>query len=306
MDSYLDPEQRRNGDKPDPRSATESQQSEPAAGDRQYHDAPGQSPLLAATESQEAAAEKRHECREGMQHAEWLTSLGMVSATLARELIQPLSIVQLVIQDASAKLERLDCPDVVRQDLQDALTACLRIGEVVNRFRDFARLPGRQKEIEVYIHHVAERTIRLLEQRAKQAKVRLWSENLDTLPAIRMRENDLDHLFLALAQNAVQAADGIKDCHLLISGTLQEDTVILQFQDNCSGIEPVHLPRIFEPFFTTKPSGKGIGLGLCIARRIVCQRGGQISVESQRGEGTTFTVTLPRELSPTGGGRYVR
>jgi signal transduction histidine kinase len=109
-----------------------------------------------------------------------------------------------------------------------------------------------------------------------------------------MRENDLDQLFFALSQNAVHAADGTKDCRLVITGTLEEDRIVLTFQDNCGGIEPVHLPRIFEPFFTTKPSGKGTGLGLCIARQIVAQKGGHISVQSQRGEGATFTVILPR------------
>jgi signal transduction histidine kinase len=121
-----------------------------------------------------------------------------------------------------------------------------------------------------------------------------------------MPENDLDQVFFALVQNAVQAADGIKDRHLFITGTLQDDRVVLQFQDNCGGIDPAHLPRIFDPFFTTKPSGQGTGLGLCIARRIVCRRGGQISVSSQQGEGTTFTVTLPCARRPGTGGRYVR
>jgi two-component system sensor histidine kinase HupT/HoxJ len=120
-----------------------------------------------------------------------------------------------------------------------------------------------------------------------------------------MRENELDDLFFALVQNAVQAADGTKDRRLLITGTLQGDMVVLRFQDDCGGIEPTHVPRIFEPFFTTKPSDQGSGLGLCIARRIVCQRGGQITVESRYGEGTAFTVTLPREASPGTGGQYV-
>jgi C4-dicarboxylate-specific signal transduction histidine kinase len=230
----------------------------------------------------------------------------VIIATLAHELAQPLSVVRLMIQDASAELAKLNCPDTVRQDLQAGLAACSSIDEIVGRVREFARPPGKPKEVEVCIQHVAERTFRLLGQSAKRAKVKLWTENLDALPAVRMRENELDQVFFALAQNAVQAADGRKDRHLLITGTRQEDMILLQFQDNCGGIDPVHLPRIFEPFFTTKPAGQGTGLGLCIARRIVCQRGGQISVESQHGEGTTFTVTLPRVSTPGTGGRYVR
>jgi PAS domain S-box-containing protein len=251
------------------------------------------------------AQQELHGCDGSTPRAEQLASLGMIGATLAHELAQPLSVVQLATQNALAELERLTCPDVVKRDLQAGLAACSRIGEIVGRFRGLARLPGKAKETEVHIPQVAERTFRLLEQSAKQAKVRFGTENLDALPAVRMRESDLDDLFFALVQNAVQAADGAKERRLLITGTLQGDAVVLRFQDDCGGIEPAHLPKIFEPFFTTKPSDKGAGLGLCIARRIVCQRNGQISVESRYGEGTTFTVTLPREASPGAGGRYV-
>jgi C4-dicarboxylate-specific signal transduction histidine kinase len=260
----------------------------------------------AASDDQEAITERRDGDHEGVRHIEWLASLGMVSATLAHELVQPLSVVRLAIQDAGAKLEGLDCPEAVGQDLQDALTACSRISEIVVGFGELARRPGKPKEVEVHIQRVAERTIRLLEPSAKQAKLRLQTENLDALPALTICENDLEQLFFALAQNAVQAADGVKDRYLLITGALQEDKVILRFQDNCGGIDPAHLPRVFEPFFTTKPPGKGTGLGLCIARRIVCQRGGQVSVDSHSGEGTTFTVTFPRAASPGTGGRYIR
>ncbi len=242
---------------------------------------------------------------ESMQGTERLASLGMIGATLAHELAQPLSVVRLAIQNAMAELERLTCPDVVKRDLQAGLAACARINEIAGRFRDLARPPRKAKETEVHIPQVAERAFRLLERSADQARVRFGTENLDALPVIRMRETELDDLFFALVQNAVQAADGVKDRHLLVTGALQGDTIVLRFQDNCGGIEPAHLPRIFEPFFTTKPSDKGTGLGLCIARRIVYQRGGQISVESRYGEGTTFTVTLPREASPGTGGQYV-
>jgi C4-dicarboxylate-specific signal transduction histidine kinase len=245
------------------------------------------------------------EAEKSMPRGEQIASLAMASAALAHELAQPLSVVQLAMQNARAELEKQTYPDVVKHDLQAALAACARIGEIMGRFRDLAQPPGKAKDTEVHILPVAERTFRLLEESGRQARVTFRTENLDALPAVRLRENELDDLFFALAQNAVQAAHGTKDRHLLITGALQGDMVVLRFQDDCGGIEPAHLARIFEPFFTTKPAGKGTGLGLCIARRIVCQRGGQITVESQYGEGTTFTVTLPRELSPRAGGQYV-
>ncbi len=244
-------------------------------------------------------------CDDNGPRAERLAALAMIIATLAHELAQPLSVVQLATQNAMAELEKLSCPDVVKRDLQAGVAACARIREIAGRFRDLARPPGKTNETDVHLPQVAERTFRLLEQSARQAKVRLGTENLEALPAIRMCASDLDDLFFALAQNAVQAADGTKERHLVIAGALQGDAIVLRFQDNCGGIDPAHLPKIFEPFFTTKPADKGTGLGLCIVRRIVCHRGGQISVESRYGEGTTFTVTLPREASPGAGGRYV-
>ena len=246
-----------------------------------------------------------HGSGESQEHTERLASLGMISAALTHELMQPLSVVQLATQNVIAELERLTCPDVVRQDLQAGLAACRRIGGIVGRFRELVRPPGKTKETEVHIPLAVERTFRLLERSAAQARVSFGTENLDALPAIRMGENELEDLLFVVVQNAVQAADGAKERRLLVTGVLQEDAVVLRFQDDCGGIKPEHLSRIFEPFFTTKPSDKGTGLGLCIARHFVCQRGGQISVESRYGEGTTFTVTLPRESRPGAGGQYV-
>jgi C4-dicarboxylate-specific signal transduction histidine kinase len=233
------------------------------------------------------------ERRANVQQAERLTALGMTSVTLAHEITQPLSVVQLVIQNTLAELERLNPPAVVKQDLQAGLAACSKITAIINRLRDVARPPAKVREAEVSVARTAQWTVRVLEGSAHQAKVVLRTVDLETLPPVQMRENELEQIFFALAQNAVQAADGTRDRSFVMSGAIQGDQIVLRFQDDCGGIAPAHLPRLFEPFFTTKPRGQGTGLGLCIARRIVRQRGGQIAVESEFGRGTTFTVTLP-------------
>jgi C4-dicarboxylate-specific signal transduction histidine kinase len=167
---------------------------------------------------------------ESMQRAERLASLGMISAAVAHELAQPLSVVQLALQNALAELEKQTYPDTVKHDLQAGLAACARIGEITGRFRDLARPPGKARETDVHVLQVAERTLRLLEQSARQARVAIRAENLDALPAVRMRENELDDLFFALVQNAVQAADGAKERRLLVTGALQGDMVVLRFE----------------------------------------------------------------------------
>jgi signal transduction histidine kinase len=74
--------------------------------------------------------------------------------------------------------------------------------------------------------------------------------------------------------------------------------VRLEFSDDGSGIPPDTLTRIFDPFFTTKPVGKGTGLGLSISHGIVERHGGTLSVESEPGRGTTFTLDLPLDAEP--------
>lgn len=135
--------------------------------------------------------------------------------------------------------------------------------------------------------------MRLLNNSASKCRVTLGTSGLDDLPAVHASQEDLEQLFFALAQNAIQATDGKKDCHFNIVGKHTDDCVELQFKDDCSGIAQENLDRIFEPFFTTKPPGAGTGLGLCVVQRVVAHAGGSLRVESQLGRGTTFLVTLP-------------
>ena len=69
----------------------------------------------------------------------------------------------------------------------------------------------------------------------------------------------------------------------------------LLVSDSGQGIEEENLSRIFEPFFTTKPEGKGTGMGLAVSYGIISRHGGQIEVESEVGEGSTFIIRLPKE-----------
>ena len=71
--------------------------------------------------------------------------------------------------------------------------------------------------------------------------------------------------------------------------------------DSGKGIAPEHLKKIFDPFFTTKPVGEGTGLGLSISHGIVARHRGTLTVESLRGEGTSFKVSLPVHLELTNG-----
>lgn len=242
------------------------------------------------------ALEQWQEQRADTADAQPFGSLGMFGATLLQELAQPISVIQLAIQNALAESVKTNGPPAIKRDLQTALAASAIVATVIKDSRGIAGwLPRtRTTETDVYVHRIVERIFRLLEQSAQQARIRLRMENLDALPAIRMRENDCEQLIFALSRDAVQAADGTSDHNLLISGAHHhDDRITLQFQDDCGGIDPACLQKVFDPFAAAKSAGKGTRLGLCIAHRIVRQRGGRISVQNRSGEGTTFTVILP-------------
>lgn len=120
--------------------------------------------------------------------------------------------------------------------------------------------------------------------------VTLQLKGLEHLRQIPFHANTLRRAVLNLVQNALDAV--AKGGMVSITGQSTATQVQLQGRDTGSGIAAERLERIFEPLYTTKPGGTG--LGLYIVREIVAAHGGQITVASVEGQGTTFTLTLPR------------
>jgi two-component system NtrC family sensor kinase len=220
---------------------------------------------------------------------------------LSHEMMQPLTVIRLSIQNALETLAAASVPPTVREDLDEGLAGVSEAAAIVERFRDFARRTSDKKVEAVSLAAVARRVVRLLEEGARKARMVLDVSQLEELPALYANAKDVEQVFFALAQNAVQAAPdaqrrcgrGARDHSFRVVGACRGDSVELQFVDDCGGIAPEIVDRVFDPFVTTKPAGEGTGLGLCVVRRIVSQAGGHVTVNSRWGEGTTFFVTLP-------------
>ncbi|WP_149535835.1 PAS domain-containing sensor histidine kinase [Siccirubricoccus phaeus] len=128
---------------------------------------------------------------------------------------------------------------------------------------------------------------------------------------VRIDPGQLDQLVLNLVANACQAmAEGgrlrLATGHAVVlrpegegpGGLPPGRYAVLEVADSGAGIPPEILPRLFEPFFTTRPEKGGTGLGLATVQGIVAQAGGQITVASRVGEGTSFRIHLPRQEAP--------
>ncbi|MCJ7693480.1 MAG: PAS domain S-box protein, partial [Sedimentisphaerales bacterium] len=244
--------------------------------------------------TQKKQAEEQLELyREKMAHAEQLASLGTISATLSHELNQPLTAIRLFIENSLAEMEQAKQLPVVVDALKESLKEVENVASIVDRFRSFARQSSDKTICRVDVKNVLQKILALLDEPAQRANLLPICKNMNKLPPLYLNEKDLEQVFFALIENAIQAADGKKHKRLTISSNVKNGMLELKFADNCNGIPPENLDKIFEPFFTTKPPGEGTGLGLCIVQRILSGYGGKIRVESKPGKGATFYATLP-------------
>jgi two-component system, NtrC family, sensor kinase len=111
------------------------------------------------------------------------------------------------------------------------------------------------------------------------------------LPLLRCFPTQLNQVFMNLLLNAAQAIEHRGQIHVTVQ---QEDNdIVVRIRDTGRGMDAKTRARIFTPFFTTKPAGQGTGLGLTICDTIIRRHQGRIEVQSEPGQGTTFTVRLP-------------
>ena len=116
-------------------------------------------------------------------------------------------------------------------------------------------------------------------------------KEFDEIPEIECIPSHLNQVFMNLMVNAAQSIDS--QGSITLRTKLLEDKVVIEIEDDGSGIAPENLNKLFDPFFTTKPVGKGTGLGLSISYGIIKKHNGQITVDSHLGEGTCFRIYLP-------------
>ncbi|MDY7224992.1 hybrid sensor histidine kinase/response regulator [Hyalangium rubrum] len=244
-----------------------------------------------------ALAEKWELARQGRAHQQRLEALGRLAAGMANEASSPLGFVSTNLNHLRLALEKkvagqpLEEPEELLEACRDALMGTERLKRIVQDVKVLARVEP-QPTAPVDVRKVMEQSLSEAGE-ALGARVRLVKE-LQAVPLVHASEQGLGQVFLHLIINAAQAMpEAHPEPWIRVATHPQERGVLIEVQDNGSGIDPEHLSRIFEPFFTTKPMGVGSGLGLSICRGIVTGFGGQISVDSAPGRGTTFRIQLP-------------
>lgn len=241
---------------------------------------------------------------ERILQSQKLASIGELSAGIAHEINNPLAIIRQEaewLQHILKNKEVLDARGVeeLKSGLHQIIQEVDRCKDITHRLLDFAR--KRKPVIQaVELNKIIEDMALLVEREAKHNNIKIIRQYDANLPLIYSDGPLLRQVVLNLLNNAVHAIQ--KDGEVTITNCLSEDnTIDLIVSDTGCGIPKEHLDKIFDPFFTTKPEGKGTGLGLSICLGIIQRLGGRISVDSAVGQGTTFTIKLPRQ--PEAGGK---
>jgi two-component system, NtrC family, sensor kinase len=233
------------------------------------------------------------EAHARLRHAEKLSALGHLAASVAHDINNPLTgiltYLYLMIQDAPAGSETQKDLELIERQAQN-------IAQLVKQLQSFARPPRRDK-YPVALGMILNDILKLIEHDLRKRDISVTCICECDLPNVLAAPDQLSEVFMNLIANARDAMEsgGALEIHAAAEA---DNRVRVQVTDSGPGIAPEIMQHLFEPFHTTK-GDHGTGLGLAICYRIVEEHGGEIQVESQPGQGTTFTIHLPaaKEMS---------
>jgi signal transduction histidine kinase/ligand-binding sensor domain-containing protein len=238
--------------------------------------------------------------QERLAHAEKLVAVGTLAAGVGHEINNPLAYILSNLRYLSTELRELSKREEeherwqeVEEALGDALHGAERVRKIVLALKTLARAQA-EPPSRVDLHTVIDRTLEMMEQELRR-RARLVKD-YGVSQRVLGDEGRLGQVFLHLLLNAAQAIPEGQPEHHEIRVTTRQDPngrAIVEVRDTGHGITPEILPRIFEPFFTTKEAGEGTGLGLSICHATIEAMGGEIEVQSEPGQGSTFRILLP-------------
>jgi signal transduction histidine kinase len=248
--------------------------------------------------------------------SEKMASLGEITAGIAHEIQNPLNFInnfaqvnEEFIEEAKEAINKgnLDEAKNLLHNLKDNQEKInqhgIRADSIVKGMLEHSRTSTGQKEptdINALIDEYLRLSYHGWRAKDKSINIRLIKSFDPALNTLSLIPQDIGRVILNLFNNAFYAVsekkkllDGSFEPTVSVSTEKTADKVTISIRDNGNGIPQKIINKIFQPFFTTKPTGSGTGLGLSLAYDIVKAHGGEIGVETEEGEGTSFTIQLP-------------
>jgi signal transduction histidine kinase len=274
--------------------------------------------------------------QEQLVHADKMASLGQLTAGVAHEINNPTQFIReniRIVREAltdlmpilkahhaahpDLRVARLPFPFFEEQVpllAADIEVGATRIRDIVASLKQYARSDQGKLDEEVDLGQIVATSLRLTHNQLKNT-VEVIQEIDPVLPSIRGNVQQIEQVLVNILINACQAIQGARrgptgavsaKGRIRITGSHDRarNQVRLVLADDGPGMRPDVVRRIFDPFFTTKQDAGGTGLGLSIVYGIIEKHGGDIDVESEPGQGTEFTITLPVIAKETHGEQY--
>src|SRR5450631_296768 len=228
---------------------------------------------------------------------ERLASLATLAAGAAHELATPLSTIAVVAKDLERAVVAAGAPTAAADDvrlMRDEVERCRRI---LARMRVDAGDPAGERFTRVSVREIVDDCLDDCSTEIDRA-VSVTLDETTAAATTALPRHAFGQALRGLVDNARQASPPGAPVSLRVAAADDSRRLLFEIADHGAGISPELLARVGEPFFTTKPAGRGMGLGIFLARAVVERLGGELSIRSAPGAGTTATLWLPVAGTP--------
>lgn len=227
-----------------------------------------------------------------LEHAKRLSDIGVLAATVAHELRNPLAAINMAAHNIKRKANNPE----LEKHFTNIQKKVIESDQIINNLLFYSRLKPPHLE-SIKFSEVLEECIESLENRGKK-EVKMIKD-LGPIQNVRIEADPLQikELIINILNNAVDAMPSERG-RIKIAAENENEFVKVSIEDNGSGMDKNDLEKAFDPFFTTKAKGTGLGLSVC--RQIVNMHGGTIELKSEPRQGTTVIVRLPKKGDTSG------
>jgi signal transduction histidine kinase len=251
---------------------------------------------LMAQSAERARAERAlADAQAELERAARMTTLGVLAASIAHEVNQPLAAI-VTNSEASLRWLANDAPNL--KEVTDALKRIDRdathASHAIQRIRALIK-EDKTEYVELNVNDVIDDVLALARATSQHHHVSLRAELAASPPIVRGDRMQLQQLIINLVVNGIEATSIITDRKrevVVRSGVTNGRSVFIDVEDSGIGLDPASADRWFDPFFTTKPNG--MGMGLSISRSIAESHGGSLTASPKSPYGAVFRFTLPR------------